>query len=315
MSFYFLYGGIYMAKEYKELADYRIYMTKSELHKAVNSLKGLISGVEIDDIVNIDETSELVNWLNLHRYLEHRSPFSEIIPLIDKALEDGRLEEEEVKDILWLCNKILEGEDFDRFYNRVTSSLQELEGILHGLLADNILTDTEIEKLSEWMDDHDFLKGTYPYDEVYSLLVSVKQDGVISPDEKNMLIAFFANFIDTKLSYNINEDEMKSLKEKYSIEGICAVSPEITLENKTFSFTGASHRANRNEIAEIITNKGGIFNNNVTKKTDYLIVGAAGNPCWAFACYGRKIEKAIKLRKEGLKLIIVHENDFWDELY
>jgi len=30
--------------------------------------------------------------------------------------------------------------------------------------------------------------------------------------------------------------------------------------------------------------------------------------------YGRKVEKAIQLRKEGHKIILVHENDFWDAI-
>lgn len=31
---------------------------------------------------------------------------------------------------------------------------------------------------------------------------------------------------------------------------------------------------------------------------------------WAFSCYGRKVEKAVQLRKDGSQVIIVHENDF-----
>ena len=54
------------------------------------------------------------------------------------------------------------------------------------------------------------------------------------------------------------------------------------------------------------------FQKNPTKQTDFLIIGADGNPCWAYACYGRKVEKAVHLRKQGSRLLIVHENDFWD---
>lgn len=52
----------------------------------------------------------------------------------------------------------------------------------------------------------------------------------------------------------------------------------------------------------------------VSNKTDYLIIGADGNPCWAYACYGRKVEVAVKLRKEGGKILLVHEYDFLDAL-
>ena len=47
---------------------------------------------------------------------------------------------------------------------------------------------------------------------------------------------------------------------------------------------------------------------------DYLVIGAEGNPCWSYACYGRKVERAVELRKEGLRIMIVHERDFHDAL-
>jgi hypothetical protein len=304
-----------MSKKLQEIVEYRMYTTKAELHKAVNTLIGLIEGINLDGVINADELTEIINWCNLHRHLESKSPFSEIIPMIDIALADNRLDDDEIQDLLWLCNRLVKSDDFDEYYNMVTSSIQQLEGIIHGMLADNKLSNTEIDQLSIWMDDHEFLNGTYPFEEINSLLVSAKQDGIISDDERNMLKAFFGNFIDTRLSYNINDFEIKALQSKYSIGGICAVCPEISFENKTFSFTGTSSKANRSEIAEIIIKNSGSFNNNVTKKTDYLIVGNEGNPCWAFSCYGRKVEKAVQLRKEGSTIIIVHEKDFWDEIY
>lgn len=62
---------------------------------------------------------------------------------------------------------------------------------------------------------------------------------------------------------------------------------------------------------EVKNNKEGIFNDNVVKTTEYLLVGNEGNPCWAFSCYGRKVEKAMELRKKGVNILIVHEDDFW----
>ena len=62
----------------------------------------------------------------------------------------------------------------------------------------------------------------------------------------------------------------------------------------------------------IITSLGGKFNPNITNKTRYLVVGNDGNPCWAFSCYGRKIEDAVNRRKSGQNLSIINEVDFWD---
>ncbi|MCG7346511.1 BRCT domain-containing protein [Sporosarcina sp. ACRSL] len=303
-----------MTKDYHEVDDYRTFTAPAEVHKAVNSLIGMLNGVQFDNIVNQQELSEIINWCNLHRRLQRKFPFSEIIPLIDNALSDNILTEEEIQDILWLCKNVVHHDGFNTYYDIVTSSLQQLQGIIHGIMADNILHESEINQLYVWMDSRDFLKGFYPFDEIYSLLITVRRDGVISEDEKNLLKAYFGNFIDTRMSFNVNAFENTELQNRYSIGGICAVCPEIEFEDKVFSFTGTSGRAKRKEIAEIITNMGGSFNNNVTLKTDYLIVGNEGNPCWAFSCYGRKVEKAVDLRKNGSSIVIVHENDFWDEV-
>lgn len=57
-----------------------------------------------------------------------------------------------------------------------------------------------------------------------------------------------------------------------------------------------------------------LFTNSVSRKVIYLVVGNNGNPCWMFFCYGRKVERAMQLRKEGYSIMVVHENDFWDEV-
>lgn len=303
-----------MVKNYEEVEGYRSFTAPAEIHKAVNSLIGMLKGVQFDTIVNEDELDEVINWCNLHRKFKNKFPFSEIIPLIDEVLSDNELTNEEIQDILWLCENVVHHDGFNNYYDVVTSSLQQLHGVIQGIMADNILNEIEINQLFEWMENRDFLKGYYPFDEIYSLLIAIKKDGIISEDEINMLKAFLGNFIDTKTSYNIDESNIKALQNQYSVAGICAVSPDIIFVNKTFSFTGTSSRAKRNEIAQIINDLGGIFNNNVTQKTDFLIVGDDGNPCWAFSCYGRKVEKAVHLRKNGSRIIIVHENDFWVEL-
>ena len=98
------------------------------------------------------------------------------------------------------------------------------------------------------------------------------------------------------------------------MNGICTACPEITFTGASFCFTGASTRASRSEIKGLIEQTGANFSDSVTKKTDYLVIGDDGNPYWVFACYGRKVEKAIAMRKAGQRISIIHEKDFWDEL-
>lgn len=292
-----------------EIEEYRRYTLPAELHKAVNMLKGIVSGIKADEIIVDSEVVELTHWCSLHAHLRNKNPFSELLPVIENALEDGVIDAEEREDILWLCSNF---ESDCEYYDVITSATQYLNGLIHGIMADGKLTDKEIIALNQWLTDTDYLQGTYPFDEILSLTSAMLADHKISPDERNTLMAFFSNFIDFRDSYNLMEPDFKKLREQYSVQGICAFCPEIEFEDKVFCFTGASYKATRAELADIVSAHGGLLRDGVSRKTNYLIVGNDGNPCWAYSCYGRKIEEAINLRKEGFKLQIVNETDFWD---
>jgi NAD-dependent DNA ligase len=76
--------------------------------------------------------------------------------------------------------------------------------------------------------------------------------------------------------------------------------------------TGASAKYKRAEFEQVVARLGGEALPGVTAKLHYLVIGAEGNPCWAFACYGRKVEKAAQLRRKVVRVVILHENDFHD---
>lgn len=293
----------------KEITDYRTFTKPAELHKAINTLRGIVAGINSDKTVGSTEITELTHWCALQANLRDRHPFSELLPVIESACADGVVTEDEAKDILFLCNNFV---DNSSYYDVVTSSIQFLSGLVHGLMADGELSDNEIITLKSWVAANDFLTGSYPFDEINSLLSEILADKKITQDEREQLMAFFGNIIDFSSSYNLAAPDFAELREKYSISGVCASCPEITFQDKLFCFTGESYRAKRADIGVVIARLGGALRSGVTKKTNYLIVGNAGNPCWAYACYGRKIEEAVALRKEGARVTIVNETDFWD---
>ena len=79
-------------------------------------------------------------------------------------------------------------------------------------MSDNIILDSEIIELNKWVAEHDFLISTYPYDEIKSLLTDILHDGKITEEERNILKGLLANFIDLKISYNVNEIEINDLR-------------------------------------------------------------------------------------------------------
>jgi hypothetical protein len=292
-----------------ENPDLQILTSKARADKAINSLKGLLLGIISDDIIDAKEMDELRLWAREHYDLINRNPFREFMLLIENTASNEIPAKEAVEDLYWLCQKY---EHDSMYYNGITSDLQLLQGIFHGILADGILNDEEIFKLHEWLSDNEHLSSHYPYDEIRSLVLSIVADKKIDDEERAVLTAFIKQFVELK-NTNVAE-KVERDTEGVSISGICAVDPEIIFENKTFCITGILSRGTRNELQEAITNKGGIAVNTISKKTDYLIIGDTNNACWSYSCYGRKVEKALDLRKSGHTVILVHEFDVFDAI-
>lgn len=147
------------------------------------------------------------------------------------------------------------------------------------------------------------------------MLTSILKDGTIDGEEQTLLRSFFEDFIEYTFAKKIRTEASRvqgRLPSDFTLPGICAMCPDIAFDGRVFTFTGTSLRGRREDLVGEITRRGGTFSPNVTMQTQYLVIGAAGNPCWAFSCYGRKVEKAVEYRKEGTPIIIVHETDFWD---
>ena len=288
-----------------EHATYIKFAKKSMLDKSINSLIGIIEGISIDGSINSSEQDFLSLWLSEHEQVRSSHPFNELIPVVADAMADGVLADDERQDILWLCERLSSSE----YHDKTTADLQRLHSIFSAIAADCIIAEAELRGLSDWLGEHEHLKTCWPYDEIDSLVISILADGKIDHDEHEMLLRFFSEFIALADDRTITSPV---LSVDNSLVAVCASCPEINFQGSKFCFTGASGIYKRSELTETVNRLGGQSVKSVTADLDYLIIGADGNPCWAFACYGRKIEKAVDLRKSGARLMIVHENDFHD---
>jgi hypothetical protein len=280
---------------------------RARLEKAVNSLIGIVEGIAIDGVINSMEVGFVRSWLHENIELRNSHPFTELIPVVEAAVADGILTEEERLNILWLCSRLQSTE----FFDQTTADMQRLHGLLAGIVSDQIISERELRGLSEWLSDHEELKTRWPFDEIESIVTAVLRDGKIDDNEHRMLRNFFSEFVAITDNKTIVSPLLAG---GGTIVGLCAVCPEIHFSGKRFVFTGASEKSSRDEFAALIQRHGGLMSESVSKKTDYLIIGADGNPCWAYSCYGRKVEMAVSLRKKGVPIHLIHENDFWDAI-
>ena len=284
-----------------------VITSKARADKAISSLKGILHGIISDGIINKEEVNELHKWAVNHKNLINRNPFKEFMTLIEETVADNIPATETIEDLFWLCQKY---ENDNYYYNGVTSDLQVLQGICHGILSDGKIEDNEVHDLEKWLEQNTHLNTYYPYDEIRSLVLSIVSDGKIDDEEKQVLKAFinqFVNLESEEIKEKINKDTLD-----INISGHCTSDPQIQIDGKVFCVTGVLKSGNRSSLEKLISDLGGIPSKSLTKKTDYLIVGDNGNPAWAFACYGRKVEKALGMRKKGHKISLIHEYDFMD---
>lgn len=289
--------------------QYRAYTGKQETDKAIHTLKGILTGIALDGIINEHETTELRLWVQHNLALSNQNPIKEFVATISAMLADGIPSAEAVEDLNWLIQSF---ESDSYYYNGVTTDIQILQGICHGILADGEVSDDEIFALDKWLDENTHLNSYYPYDEISSLVLSITRDKRIDEQERLELMAFFKQFS------NIKHDDVRSYLEQTTyripINGICTTNPDIVFAEKKFCFTGLLKNWKRADAHNHVHQLGGIAMTKVSSGIDYLIVGDTGNQAWAYSCYGRKVEEAIKMRKDGHRVSIIHEFDFKDAL-
>lgn len=177
-------------------------------------------------------------------------------------------------------------------YSSNTKSLQVLQGILIGIIADNLLTESEVLALKSWLNQNRNLAGNYPYDRVFEIIEDALSDDIVEQKELDEMLALFH-----KLTSPIKE---------------CSCGQNISMiEGKLFCLTGEFEYGERKEVEALIEASGGVCRSSVTGKTDFLIIGAYESENWSCGNYGTKIKKALELQEKGKNIQIIKEKDFF----
>ncbi len=280
-----------MVKCYQFDGNYRSWESDNLLRKAMNELSGIVHGLVSDNSINAAEISALESWMDSYGKCIRPSQFAELKYIILSSIEDQQIS----KSNLDKLKLFFKGFQFKRSaYNDATQAMQILMGIIRGLLADSELNEEEILSLRRWMDQHKYLSGNYPFNKIDEQLDTILEDGVITQNEKEKLFETLNRFASPDLKSDNNHGEA------------------IVFDKMIFCLTGNFNHGSKTDIEMIIVRKGGAVQSNVTKKTNYLIVGGAGSQDWKFGNYGSKVNRALQLQEKGLDIKIISEKALFD---
>ena len=180
----------------------------------------------------------------------------------------------------------------NRRKSAVTRGLEELNGLLGRLMSDGQIDSDECQGLFIWMKDHSELLGNFPFDDIFSRLETILEDGVVDEEELSALFDLLNGVMDPVSS------------------AFTSCRPAIRGVNVVL--TGNFVRGEKEAIASDLAAQGALIQRDVTKKTRLLIVGALGSEQWAAGVYGNKVKRAMEMQSAGIPIRIIREDDFFN---
>jgi NAD-dependent DNA ligase len=179
--------------------------------------------------------------------------------------------------------------------------IDTLIGLSKGMLIDGKVDQAEAEYLLNWLAQSRQASDSPIILNLLSRVNDMLADGVLDRVELLALLSKITG----------ESSEIGELAKTTSLP-LDEPFPQITFPGKTFLFTGTCAFGARIPCHEATESLGGIPVKGVTKKLDYLVLGAYVSDSWAHENFGRKIEKAMQYRDSGVPLAIVSEA-YWAE--
>jgi len=281
------------------------------IQRVAERLHGIVIGISIDHKLRDAEIMALNDWLETHEDLHHMEPFRSAVLVVKRCLADLRIDEDEREEILGWCLQ------FDSEFSLpdvMIAAIRRLNGILNGIAIDGVVNEGEILGLSDWLQDYVNFKHHWPFSPTWVLVGQILEDGKVTEEEKNELLAFCNRFTEQVPDTSQAQEKTGAEPERGQIlkpfEKLCDRDSKITFEGKRFCFTGPAKAGSRKEVHEIVKSLRGIPTNRVDTHLDYLVIGSLSSPCWAYSLPESKIEKVLEYRRKGQKIEILHEDDF-----
>ena len=197
---------------------------------------------------------------------------------------------------------------FTRFNRKNIQDRQidTLIGLSKGLVADGKVNQAEAEFLLSWLIQSKQAVGNPIIVNLINKVSEMLEDNFLDKDESLELL----KILRTITGKNSEIGELA----KTTLLPINKPRPRIVVKDMSFLFTGMCVFGTRKKCQEAIDSIGAINAKRVTKSLDYLVLGTYVTDSWAHENFGRKIEKAMEYRDNGIPLAIITEEHWADEI-
>ncbi|MAL94363.1 MAG: NAD-dependent DNA ligase [Haliea sp.] len=198
-------------------------------------------------------------------------------------------------------------DNFTRFNRKGIQDRQgdTLIGLSKGLVADGKVNQAEAEFLLSWLIQNRQASENPVVSNLLAKISSVLEDGVLDAEESAELLSLLQSIA--------GEGSVIGELAKATSLPINDPAPRINFDTTSFLFTGTCAFGTRRECQAAIESLGAINAKGVTKSLNYLVLGTYVTDSWIHESFGRKIEKAVQYRADGLPIVIVTEEHWANE--
>lgn len=176
--------------------------------------------------------------------------------------------------------------------------LDELIGLAHGIIADGQVNQSEVEYLQKWLVANIELRDNPIVQNLLLRVNDILLDKTVTQEEA-------AELFDVLRRFSGGDFELGEVLKASSLP-LDTPPPEIAFPGSRFCFTGSFAFGTRDRCEQEVKNRGAVTGS-LTNGTNYLVIGIYATGSWAHSTFGRKLEKAVEMKRDGFPIAIVGE--------
>ena len=190
---------------------------------------------------------------------------------------------------------------FTRFNRKSIDDRQidTLIGISKGIIADGQVDHAEAEFLMSWLVQSRQASDNPVIANLLARVGAMLQDHVLDPEESTELLGILRGIAG-------DPSEIGELAKSASLP-LNSPAPNVIFPGRCFVFTGTCVYGTRAQCHQATEALGGVIATGINKSVAYVVLGTYVTDSWAHETYGRKIEKAVQYREQGVPLAIITE--------
>lgn len=186
-------------------------------------------------------------------------------------------------------------------------SIEQLLGIVSGIVADDDVHDLEIEFLKVWLGEHADVARVWPGIAIGRAIDTVLADGHVSEEERSYLMDTLKQLASGDLAFD-GPDTATAFA--LPLDNVV----EIALRDSLVCLTGDFLHWTKAACERLLEQAGGWPTGTVSKNVHYLVVGAKVPPNSMERSHDHTIKEALALQQAGHGIAIISEQRWLESI-